>query len=83
MFDDIDMVNLGVEPEFKLLVFSLCGLHNDPELLSTTDKLRVSCIEALRVSYILSKYLGVEKEEFMEGLLSVMELEDSNEQQYN
>tara|TARA_R100000664_G_scaffold28518_1_gene39855 strand:+ start:2367 stop:2618 length:252 start_codon:yes stop_codon:yes gene_type:complete len=83
MFDDIEMVNLGVEPEFKRLVMSLCGLHNDPHLLTTTDKLRISCIEALRLSYILSKYLGVEKEEFMEGLLSVIELEDSNEEQYN
>jgi hypothetical protein len=83
MFDDIDMEELGVNPEFKSLVFSLCGLHNDPDLLTTTDKFRISCVEALRLGYILSKYLGVDREEFMDGLIAVMELEDSDDSWYN
>lgn len=83
MFDDIDMEDLGVDPEFKSLVFSLCGLHNDPDLLTTTDKFRISCVEALRLGYILSKYLGVDREEFMDGLIAVMELEDSDDSWYN
>tara|TARA_R110002110_G_scaffold196181_2_gene405957 strand:- start:1336 stop:1587 length:252 start_codon:yes stop_codon:yes gene_type:complete len=83
MFDDIEIEDLGVQPEFKSLVFSLCGLHNDPELLTTTDKFRISCVEALRLGYILSKYLGVDRQEFMDGLMAVMELEDNDDHWYN
>ena len=83
MFDDIEIEDLGVQPEFKSLVFSLCGLHNDPELLTTTDKFRISCVEALRLGYILSKYLGVDRQEFMDGLMAGMELEDNDDHWYN
>lgn len=83
MFDDIEMEELGMSPEYKNLVFSLCGLQNDPDLLTTTDKFRVSCVEALRFGYILSKYLGVDRDEFMDGLVAVMELEDNDDSWYN
>ena len=75
-YDDIDLADISVEPGLKNLVYSLCGLRNDPDLLTTTDKFKVSCVEALRVSYVLSKYLGVDRDEFIEGLHAVMEVED-------
>jgi hypothetical protein len=83
MLDNIDMDNLGLSPKFKSAVYTLCGLRNNPEMLTTTDKLRVSCVEALRLGYILSKVLDVEKDEFMEGLLAVMEVEDNINQGYH
>ena len=82
-YDEISLEDLAIEPGFKWLVYSLCGLNNDPELLTTTDKLRVSCVEALRVGYMISKYLGVDKEEFIEGLYAVMETEDNINQRYH
>jgi hypothetical protein len=82
-YDEITLEDLGIEPGFKWLVYSLCGLNNDPELLTTTDKFRVSCVEALRIGYMLSKYLGVGREEFMEGLYAVMEVEDNVEKRYH
>ena len=82
-YDEVPLEDLGVEPRFKWLVYSLCGLNNDPELLTTTDKLRVSCVEAIRIGYMISKYLGVEKEEFLEGALAVMDTEDNLEKRYH
>ena len=82
-YDEIDFEVLSVEPGFKKLVYSLCGLRNDPEMLTTTDKFRVSCVEALRVSYVLSKYLGVDRDEFIEGLQAVMEVEDNVVKRYH
>jgi len=52
-------------------------------MLTTTDKFRVSCVEALRIGYVLSKYLGVERDEFMEGLMAVMEVEDDIIRRYH
>ena len=83
MFDDVDMDDLGIDLEFKSLVFSLCRLHNDPDLLTTTDKLSISCVEVLRLGYILSKYIGIGRTEFIDGLNAVMELEDSDDSWYN
>ena len=80
MYDDITLEELAVDPNFKQVVYMLCMLHNDPELLTTSDQFRISCVEALRFGYMVSKYLGVNRQEFMEGLHAVMELEDSNEE---
>jgi hypothetical protein len=82
-YDDIPLEKLAIDPGFKGLVYSLCGLHNDPDMLSTTDKFRVSCVEALRLGYLLSKYLGVDREEFMEGLHAVIETEDELGNRYH
>jgi len=76
-YEDIKLEDLTLEPGCAGLVYSLCGLNNDPELLSTTDKFRISCVEALRLGYLLSKYLGVGREEFIEGVHAVMENDDS------
>lgn len=75
-YDELDLEDIAVEPGFKNLVYSLCGLRNDPDMLTTTDKFKVSCVEALRIGYVLSKYLGVDRDEFIEGLYAVMEVED-------
>jgi hypothetical protein len=75
-YDDIELEELTLEPGCVGLVQVLCGLRNDPDLLTTTDKFRVSCIEALRLGYLLSKYLGVGREEFLEGVHAVIETED-------
>ena len=82
-YDELDFEDLSVEPGLKKLVYSLCGLRNDPDMLTTTDKFRVSCVEALRIGYMLSKYLGVERDEFMEGLMAVMEVEDDIVRRYH
>ena len=82
-YDEIPLEDLAIEPGFKGLVYSLCGLNNDPDMLTTTDKFRVSCVEALRLGYLLSKYLGVGREEFIEGLHAVMETEDHLGERYH
>jgi hypothetical protein len=79
MYDSVEFESLSVEPGIKWLVYSLCGLRNDPDKLTTSDKFRVSCVEALRFGYLMSKYLDVDKEEFIEGLYAVMDLEDNVE----
>tara|TARA_R110002020_G_scaffold43230_6_gene125919 strand:+ start:2725 stop:2979 length:255 start_codon:yes stop_codon:yes gene_type:complete len=82
-YDKVRLEDLCIDPGFKGLVYSLCGLNNDPDMLTTTDKFRVSCVEALRLGYLLSKYLGVDQDEFIEGVLAVMETEDHLEERYH
>ncbi len=82
-YDDILLEDLALEPGIKGLVYSLCELNNDPDMLTTTDKFRVSCVEALRFGYLLSKYLGVDKEEFIEGIHAVIETEEQLDKRYH
>tara|TARA_R100000664_G_scaffold33480_1_gene50703 strand:- start:1000 stop:1254 length:255 start_codon:yes stop_codon:yes gene_type:complete len=82
-YDDIELEELTLEPGCAGLVQVLCGLNNNPELLSTTDKFRISCVEALRLGYLLSKYLGVDREEFIEGVHAVIETEDHLVKRYH
>ena len=64
-------------PEIRDTFEALRELCNsDVKKLELEEQVALTCAEALRYAYRMSKELGLEKETFMEGLTSLMDAED-------
>jgi hypothetical protein len=70
---------LGIGIEIRGLIWSLCEMHHDPKLLTTDEKLKVACVEALRFGYVMSKYMGLPVKDFLGGLEMVIKQEDKRD----